>query len=93
MITLEASGASPPGTYSPTRSTGIIRWVTTRARRQLDVDGRLAELGGADRAGAGSIATSKAARSSGSELVDRRGRARSPGTRNASGTTWSNRSE
>ena len=28
MITLEASGARPPGTYRPTRPTGIIRWCT-----------------------------------------------------------------
>ena len=29
MITLEASGANPPGTYKPTRLTGIMRRRTT----------------------------------------------------------------
>jgi hypothetical protein len=28
MTTLDTNGAMPPGTYSPTRSTGTIRWVT-----------------------------------------------------------------
>ena len=43
MTTLDASGASPPGTYRPTRRTGIQRSVTVPPGHHRDVD-RLAPL-------------------------------------------------
>ncbi len=91
MITLEANGASPPGTYSPTRLTGTIRWVTTApgatgtstadspSSAALTVRRRL-------------IDTSNAARSSGSSRSAASASALA-GTRKDAGTTWSNRCE
>ena len=91
MITLEARAARPPGTYRPTRPTGIIRWVTTAPGASSTVVAGSPSSAALTRRRR-SMATSKAARTSGSSCSTAAASS-AAGTRNSSGTTWSNRSD
>jgi len=91
ISTLDASGASPPGTYRPTRPTGTSRCSTTAPGASSTRTGTLAASASATLRRR-SMASVNAARTSGASPAAASAKA-CAGTRKLSGTTWSKRSE